>query len=356
MKKRIRLPLFLFLSVCGLVIFGLLMIYNASSVEAFQTFGDKFYYVRNQAVWAGIGFGILLFFSLFPYQKLRFFALPLIIFNFFTLLLVLIPGIGVKIMGARRWLNLGFFSFQPSEFLKLTLSVYLSAWLEQKRSIWPFLVITFFLLTLIIAQPDLGTSIIIVVTSFLVYFVSGGSIKSLLLFTSLFLLLGGLVIFSSGYRKSRIVTFFNPAVDPLGQSYHLRQILIALGSGGLTGLGLGESKQKYRYLPEATTDSIFAVIGEETGFLGGTFLIFFFLLLIYLGLKIARRAKDRFGQLLAVSLTSWIGLQAFVNFGAMLSLIPLTGVPLPFISYGGSTLVVAMASMGILINIAKDKK
>ncbi len=356
MKKRSRLPLFLFLISCSLALFSLLMIYNASSVEAFQTFGDKFYYVRNQTISLLIALMVLAFFTLFSYQNLKIFALPLLILNFLALILVLIPGLGIKIMGARRWLNLGFFSFQPSEFLKLSLSIYLAAWLEQKRSIWPFLAITLLFLTLIMFQPDLGTSIIILLTSFLVYFVSGGSLKSFFLFLLFCLFLGSLLIFSSDYRKNRIITFLNPTIDPLGKSYHLRQILIALGSGGLLGLGLGESKQKYLYLPEATTDSIFAVIGEETGFLGATTLIFTFLLLIYLGLKIAIQAPNRFGQLLAVGLISWLGLQAFINFGAMVSLVPLTGLPLPFISYGGSSLIVAMASIGILINIAKNKK
>lgn len=356
MKKRSQTPFLLFLLACGLVLFGLLAIYNASSVEAYQTFADKFYYVRNQATWAGLGLLILLVLSVFPYKNLKFLALPLLVVNFLALVAVFIPGLGIKIMGARRWLNLGLFSFQPSEFLKLTLSLYLAAWLEEKRAIWPFLLITFFLLGLIVMQPDLGTSIVLIATAFLIYFVAGGSVKSLFLLSLIGLALATVLILTSDYRKSRILTFFNPMVDPLGKSYHLRQILIALGSGGLTGVGLGGSRQKYLYLPEATTDSIFAVIAEEIGFLGSAILITLFLLLIYTGLRVAGRTQNRFGQLLAASLTTWLGIQAFINFGAMTSLVPLTGIPLPFISYGGSSLIVALSSIGILMNIAKEKK
>ncbi len=192
------------------------------------------------------------------------------------------------------------------------------------------------------------------VMSLLVYFLSGAGITKLFSIAFFGLITAIVAIFSSTYRRNRILTFLDPSADPLGKSYHVRQILIALGSGGFFGVGLGQSRQKYQYLPEATTDSIFAVIAEETGFIGAVALIAVYLLFIYLGFKIALRAHDRFGRLLAASLTVWLGVQAAINFAAMVSLVPLTGIPLPFISYGGSSLVVALASVGILINISRE--
>ncbi len=360
-KTKKNLPFFLLSLVASLVLLGFLMIYNASSFESYRIFGNKYHFLRNQAIWGGVGFLGLSLASFFDYKRLKIAALPLLVFNFFLLLIVLIPGVGVRISGARRWISFGnffggreFLGFQPSELLKLCLSLYLAAWLEEKRPILPFLIVIFVLLFLLILQPDLGTGVVIVASAFFVYFVSGAPIKKLLFFSFFALLLGLGLIFSSEYRRNRILTFLDPSLDPLGKSYHMQQILIALGSGGFWGLGLGQSRQKYQYLPEATTDSIFAVIAEEVGFLGASFLVLFYLLLIFLGFKVVRQAKDRFGQLLACSLTTWLGLQAFVNFSAMVSLLPLTGIPLPFISYGGSSLVVAMVAVGILINIARQ--
>jgi len=354
LKKKPISPSWLIFLICiGLVLFGLFAIYNASSFEASQVFKDKFYFVRSQAISAGVGLFFLLLAVFFPLRKLKALSLPLIIVNTFLLILVLIPGIGMKILGGRRWLNLGFVSFQPSEFLKLTLSFYLAAWLEERRPIWPFLFLILFLIGLIVLEPDFGSAAVIITSAFLVYFLSGARIFQLLFISGLCLLIGIILIFSSSYRRNRIETFLNPTTDPLGQSYHLRQILISLGSGGFFGVGLGKSLQKYQYLPEATTDSIFAVIGEETGFLGCTFLVIVFTGLIFLGFKIAKNTGDRFKRLLVCGLTINLGMQAFINFSAMVSLIPLTGIPLPFISFGGSSLIVAMASIGILINCAR---
>ena len=330
------------------------MIYNASNFEAYRIFSDKYHYVKSQALWIAIGLVFLLLTASLPYRKLKLISFPLIIISCFFLLLVLIPGIGTKALGARRWINLAGFSFQPSEFIKISLCIYLAAWLQEKKPILPFLVLIFSLVGLIALQPDMGTGIVILITAFLVYFVAGGSIGKLIMFSCIGFILGIFLIFSSEYRSNRIKTFINPSQDPLGTSYHMRQILMALGSGGLSGVGLGQSKQKYQYLPESTGDSIFAVIAEETGFFGSTVLILLYLLLIYIGLKITENAKDQFGRLLACGLTCWIGVQAFVNFAAMVSLLPLTGIPLPLVSYGGSSLIVSMISIGILISIARD--
>jgi len=202
-------------------------------------------------------------------------------------------------------------------------------------------------------EPDLGTTVVIITSGLVVYFASGASLITLLGFLILGLLGGLGLILSSPYRKGRLLTFFNPGRDPLGESYHIRQVLLALGSGGLWGLGLGQSRQKYEYLPAVMSDSIFAVIAEELGFIGGALILLAFLLIVWRGLKIGLGAPDRFGQLLAVGITAWISLQALINLAAMVALIPFTGIPLPFISYGGSSLVVALAGMGILVNISK---
>ncbi len=203
-------------------------------------------------------------------------------------------------------------------------------------------------------EPDLGTAVVLAVTSFLIFFVSGPPVWSIFLVCLLGLASGTGLIFTSEYRRQRLLTFLNPSQDPLGTSYHIRQILIALGSGGIFGVGLGQSRQKYEFLPEVTTDSIFAVIAEEVGFIWAKILILIFLLLIWRGISIAKKAPDEFGRLLALGIISWVGFQTLVNLGSMVALIPLTGVPLPFISYGGSSMVLILTAMGILVNISRQ--
>lgn len=341
--------------VLGLTVFGLIMVGNASVVEAYRDFGDKFYYFRLQAQWMALGLLAFILASFLDYRKLRLIAVPLMLFTLISLVLVLIPGLGSKVLGARRWLGFGVFRFQPAELVKLSLVLYLSSFFANKKHPLPFLVIMGMLVVLIMLEPDLGTAIIVVTTSVVVYFASGAPLLLIGLMGLIGLISGAGLIFSSPYRKERLLTFFNPTRDPLGASYHIRQILIALGSGGLFGVGLGQSRQKYEYLPAVTTDSIFAVIAEEIGFVGAILVLLTFLILIWRGFKIAKEAPDDFSRLLAVGLISWIGFQALVNLGAMVALVPLTGVPLPFISYGGSSLVLSLLGMGILVNISKQK-
>lgn len=340
--------------VWGLTIFGLIMVGNASVVEAYRDFGDKLYYLRLQAQWAGLGFLVFLGASLFNYQRWKLFALPFLIFTVICLILVLIPGLGVTVLGARRWLTLGPIRFQPAELAKLSFILYLASFFATKKNSLPFLAILGLIVGLIMLEPDLGTAVVLSATSLAVYFASGAPILRMTLM-GLMGLIGGLgLIFSSAYRRERLATFLNPTIDPLGASYHIRQILIALGSGGLLGVGLGQSRQKYEYLPAVTTDSIFAVIAEELGFVGSVAILLLFLFLVWRGFRIASRAPDDFGKLLAVGITSWIGFQVLVNLGAMVALIPLTGVPLPFISYGGSSLVLVLAGAGILVNLSRQ--
>lgn len=334
-------------------LFGLVMVYNASVAEAFALFSDKTYFLRLQARWLALGWLALAAAALVPIAWVKKLASGLLLLSLLLLLLVLMPGWGSEALGARRWLNLGGFQLQPTELAKLALVIYLAAWLEKSRPLWQFgLVLTAFL-GLIMLQPDLGTALIIISTGVLVFYASGAPLTSLLLLAVLGFSSGAGLILTSPYRKERLLTFFNPLHDPQGSSYHIRQALIAIGSGGLWGLGLGESRQKFQYLPQVTTDSIFAVIAEEVGFLGAGAVILSLGMIVWRGMRIARLAPDRFSRLLAVGVSSWLGLQIFINLGAMLALVPLTGVPLPLISYGGSSLIVNLAAIGLLLNLSR---
>lgn len=343
-------------TVLFLTFFGLVMIANASAVEAFRDFGDKFYLFKLQAYWSILGLVVFWLISFFPYQKLASGAKYFLFSIFITLFLVLLPNLGFSIFGARRWLDLGFVRFQPAELTKLFFIIYLAAYLTKKKSAGPLLLVSGLIISLIMLQPDLGSTIVIIVSGFLVYFAAGASWWQILGLGFTGLVAGLALIFSSAYRRERVLTFLDPFRDPLGASYHIRQVLIALGSGGLFGVGLGQSRQKYEYLPAVATDSIFAVIGEETGFLGAALLVGGFLFLIWRGLKVAQNAPDQFGRLLSVGIISWLGIQAFVNLAAMVALVPLTGIPLPFISYGGSSLVLVLTGAGILVNISRQGK
>ncbi len=343
------------LVVIGLSLFGLLMVYDASVVEAYHKFSDKYFYLKQQLKWLGLGWLSGLFFAKLNYKKLAKLAGWGMLAALILLVVVLIPGMGVKALGAKRWINIAGFSLQPAELTKFVFVLYLASWLTKERRFLPFLLLSGLILGLIILEPDLGTAVVIITTGFLVYFAAGAPLFYMSLLALLGLLGGLFLIWVSPYRRRRLLTFFDPTVDPLGASYHIRQVLIAIGSGGLFGLGLGKSRQKYQYLPAATTDSIFAIIAEETGFFGSLLIILAFLFLIWRGIRIAKEAPDRFGQLLAAGISSWIGIQALVNLAAMVALVPLTGVPLPFISYGGSSMVTSLAAMGVLFNISKNK-
>lgn len=344
--------LFVGLITC-LTVFGLVMVFDASVVEAYRDFGDKFYFFRLQAIWAAIGFAALITTAIIPLSLVKKISLPLFLLALSLLVAVLIPGIGVKVQGARRWLSIGSFTLQPSEIAKLATILYFSSWLSKHQRFVPFAFLTLTILGLVVLQPDLGTAIVIVLIASFLYFLSGSPVKNILLIAGAGLLLGLTLIVSSPYRLTRLKTFLDPASDPLGASYHIRQVLIALGSGGIFGQGIGRSRQKFEYLPEATTDSIFAVIAEETGFVGGLLVIVAFIALTNQGYKIAKNASTKFTQLVAGGITTWFATQALINLAAMVALVPLTGIPLPFISYGGSSLITALAAAGLLVNISR---
>lgn len=344
----------LFFLPLALSFFGLLMILDASAIVALQDFGNRFYYVERQAVWFILGLFSLVFFSLIDPRLIKKLSFPFFLVSFFFLVLVLFPGLGQEVYGGRRWLDFGPLGFQPAELAKLSLILYLAALFERKREFLPFLSVTGLVLILLLLEPDLGTASIIISTAVCLYFVSGAPLKQISVITLFGLILGPLLILFSPYRKKRLLTFLNSSFDVQGASYHVRQALIALGSGGLFGRGLGLSRQKFHFLPEVTTDSIFAIFAEEFGFLGTLLLISVFVFLYYRGFKAAVKVKDDFSRLAAVGIIICLSLQTLINLGAMAALIPLTGVPLPFISYGGSSLLISLTGMGIVYNISRE--
>lgn len=295
------------------------------------------------------------FFSYFDYKRLYYIAFPLLLVSLIFLVAVLIPGIGSTVYGARRWIDFGFFSFQPTELAKISVILYLSSWFlyKDRKRFLHFILILTSMIGLVMMQPDLGTSIIIFSLFIAIYFLSGEKLKYL--YGLLPIALVGVVglILASPYRLRRLMSFLDPHADPQGISYHINQILISLSSGGILGRGFSNSRQKYQFLPEAHTDSIFAIIGEEVGFIGSVLLIMVYLLLLYSLYQVAVHSKDRFGFLLTGSILTLMSLHAVINLGGMTALLPLTGVPLPFISYGGSSLVIFYSLMGIVISVAR---
>ncbi len=338
-----------------LTIIGLFFIFEASSISAYREFGDSFFFLKRQAIWFILGLFSMFSLAVFDYRRLQYFAFPALIATIGLLILVLLPGVGSSVSGARRWIDLGIISFQPTEFAKFSVILYLSSWLlhKQKQRFLSFMMLMTFILALVMIQPDMGTTIILFSLFILTHFLAGEPTRHLLALVPVAITGFLILVKTSPYRMRRFLSFLDPNVDTQGISYHITQILISLSSGGLFGRGFAGSRQKYQFLPEAQTDSIFAIIGEEVGFLGSILIIGVYLALMYVVYRAALNAKDRFGFLLASSTFALISIQILVNLGGMVGLIPLTGVPLPFISYGGSSLLVFFALMGIVINVSR---
>lgn len=353
--QKHKLDLLFLICVILLSLFGLLMIYDASQFEAFQSFNDKYYFARQQSISFILGIIALIFFSLFNYHNLKKFANFFLFFSLLLLILVFIPNLGISAYGAHRWLKLGFITLQPAEIIKMAAIIFFANLFSKQFKLAPFLILVGVVAIIVgILQKDLGSAIVFGVISFGMYFIAGAPIKHFIAVVVAGLAAIVSLILIAPYRIKRVLAFLDPFSDPQGYSYHITQVLIALGSGGFTGLGIGQSRQKYSFIPEVTTDSIFSIIGEEFGFIGSTIVIILFGILIYKGFKIAENCPDKFGKLLAVGLIIWIGAQTVVNLSAMVSLMPLTGVPLPFISFGGSALLVNLIAAGILLNISKQ--
>ena len=369
-KKSHPFDYTLIVAVLALLILGILILASVSTVFSQEKFGMTSYYLVHQMIW-GLGIGLLCGFIAFkmPLSFFKKWAWLFLLINLILMVLVFVSGLGVVSGGASRWIDFGFFNFQPSELLKLTFIIYLSAWLAkrtQKKSLkkeeknWkftllPFLFILGFVALLLHFQSDASTLALIVVVGALMYFLSNTPFWHILFLISI---IGGGLLFLikfTPYRMNRVLVLFGLLDDPMGLGYQIKQSLITIGSGGILGLGLGMSNQKLGgFLPQTMSDSIFAVYAEEAGFLGSLVLISLFLVFLWRGFKIAKDSRDKFSQLFAIGISSWICLQAFINIGAMTGILPLTGIPLPFISYGGSHIVVELIGIGILLNISKS--
>lgn len=365
-RHSFQKPDFIFLITLGIIIaFGLLMLASASVPLSQEKFGTSYYYLKSQIL-RGLLPGLALFIIgyLLPYRFWKKFALLGLILGIVSLIAVFIPGLGLGEGGASRWLNFGLFSLQPSEFLKLAFIIYLAAWFDSKEktiksfsnSFVPFMILIGVLAVLLLFQPDIGTLGVISLIGMTMYFLAGAR----LLYFPIILGGGGILIYILTkifpHALNRVTVFLHPGTDPKGIGYQLNQALLAIGSGGFFGRGLGQSVQKFKYLPEPSTDSILAVIGEELGFFGILLLLILFGILIFRGFRIARLAPDNFARYLASGIISWIAIQALINTAAISGLLPLTGITLPFISLGGSSLTACLAGMGILLNISKYSK
>lgn len=344
-----------------LCLFGVVMISSASVVTSQERFGTNYYYATHQLVSLVVGLVMMVGAYFIDYRFWKKISLTMFLATLVLLIAVFLPGIGKEFGGAHRWIGIGSSVFQPSEIVKLTFIIYLASWLEKKgdqvshfsAGFIPFAFLMLILGFLIMSQPDLGTLSVILGTAVAVFFVAGAHWRHLTIGGVSLLVLIAILIKIEPYRLQRFLVFLNPSNQSLGAAYHINQALIAVGSGGLWGLGFGQSKQKYLYLPQAYSDSIFAIIAEELGFIRVSLIIAVFVFLGLRGRRIIQNAPDTFSRLLATGIITWIILQAFINIAAMLSLIPLTGVPLPFISYGGSSLIVTLIAVGILLNISK---
>jgi len=352
----------LIVTIIGLLIFGLIMLFSASSVVGYVKGGSSLYFLKHQLFGLAVGLPLLIILARIDYHRFKPLALYALVACFFLLILVFIPGLSANYGKASNWINVFGFSFQPSEFVKILFLIYLAAWLEVKadkvnslrESIGPLLIIVAIISFLMLKQPDLGTLSIILGSSFIVYFVAGIKWRYIMVVFAI-VAVGLLALVSIKSNKmERIECFKNPEANASGECYQLNQSLIAIGSGGFWGRGLGESRQKFMYLPEVWSDSIFAIIAEEVGFIFSLALIAAYLFLAYRGIIIASRAPDLFGRYLAVGISAWVVVQAILNIGGAINFIPMTGVPLPFVSSGGSALMALLAAMGILINISRQ--
>lgn len=342
--------------------FGLIMVASSSGYQAQVSFGNPLHLLTRQ-ITLGLGAGFLGFFGayLLSPSVLRKLVIPFLFLAIVLLVLVFVPGVGIAYGGSRRWIELFGFSFQPSEIAKLALILYSSSWLASHKNdlpnLWkgflPFLVVSVPIPLLIILEPNISNFAISVSLILLLLFVAGARLSHLIGLTLVSLVIFSLALFIVPARLERVLTFLNPAGDPQGASYQINQSLIAIGSGGLSGKGLGESTQKLGFLPEPSGDAIFAIISEEFGFVGSATLVLFYLLFFIIGIIIAKRTSDAFSQYVSIGFVFLVTLQAFINISAVSGLLPLTGVTLPFVSYGGTSLAVFLTGAGIVARIAK---
>ena len=362
--KKIKFDIILFISIMLLSIFGVIMIYSSSSVWAEYKFDDAFKYLKSQSLFLIVGTVLMLVVSNIDYRKYKSRANIILGICFLLLVLVIIPGIGTVRNGSRSWFGIGGFGIQPSEFMKLALIIFTAKYLEKndryindiKKGVFPILGMALLAFGLIMLQPDFGTGTILVMTIVCMLFISGVKFSFFAKIGIVGLIGAVALIIAAPYRLQRILSFVNPWVDPLGAGFQIIQSLYAIGPGGLLGMGLGNSIQKHFYLPEPQTDFIFSIISEELGFLGIVIVSGLFLTIIYRGIKIALNSNNLFGKYLAFGMIFQLSFQAVLNLMVVVGLIPVTGVTLPFLSYGGSSLLITMIGMGILLNISREQK
>jgi cell division protein FtsW len=340
------------------------MVLSASSVQAYEDYGSSFLFFVRQATYAAVGASGLWIASRMRYTAWRHLCLPLLVATGLGLILVLIPGFGKVAGGSARWIEIGPVTIQPSELAKLAVIAFTSALLagrwqrlaDPRQLALPLIPVVGFICLLIMLQPDMGTTVIVVGSVGTLVFVAGARMKHLLVAALGLITLGLGLIFVEGYRWARFISFSDPWQDPQGSGYQVIQSYYGFGSGGWFGVGLGAGRQKWDFLPNAHTDFIYSIIGEELGLVGALLVLMLFGVLVYAGARIALRAPDAFGRLLAAGITGWFAVQALTNLGAVTGLLPITGVPLPFVSFGGSALVVSLVAVGILISISRSSR
>jgi cell division protein FtsW len=347
-----------------LSLIGLVMVFSASAVVAGNRFQDPWYYLKRQMAWLAVGLVLMHIASRIDYTVWRKLAVPILAVNAALLVLVLIPSLGIVAKGARRWLQLGPIHVQPAELVKLAAVIYLSAYLAKKnekitqfaRGLLPPVLVVGALSTLVLLEPDLGTVVVLALVMLTLLFLAGAKIHHLMTLGLCTLPLVLLLILRSSYRRQRLLTFLSPWKDASDAGFQITQSFLAFGSGGLFGVGLGEGKQKLFFLPEAHTDFVLALIGEELGLTGTAFIILLFALFVMKGFQAANRARNPFGRYLGMGITLLIGVQALVNAGVVTGLLPTKGLTLPFVSYGGSSLVASLIAVGILLSISRDRQ
>lgn len=354
--KSINYTLFIIVTI--LTAIGILMIYSSSAIPALKRMNDLFFFLKRQMIWAVIGIVMMIIVSRIDYKNWD--RLFLLIFGLTIFLLILVLIMGKEVNGARRWLRLGILSFQPAELAKLTIIIYMARIIAKKgerikdfmNGFLPVMSVVGLFVMLIMIEPDAGTAVTIGIIALSLLFAGGARLKHIMFLGIMMTPLMYTLVFNVGYRMQRLKTYWDPWKDPYNSGYQIIQSYLALGSGGLFGVGLGEGKQKLFFLPEAHTDFIFSILGEELGFAGGAAVIALFAALIWLGFVISLRAEDAFGKYAALGITIMIGMQAVINICVVTGLLPTKGIPLPFVSFGGSSLLVNMMSIGILMNIA----
>ncbi len=360
-EKKRDFDFLLLLVTLTLMGVGLIMVFSSSYVVAEEQLGDRFFYLRRQGFWALLGLGGMYFFSRFDYRHLRRLAPVLVLINFILLTMVFVPGLGLEVKDAQRWIGIGSITIQPSEFTKLSMVIFTAAFFSS-RSIkidrfWSSTFIPVLVMGLsflfIVQQPDLGSALVIALGTATLIFVAGVPWQQLAAMSALAIPAVGYLAISESYRFKRLISFLDPWADPTGTGYHIIQSLYALGPGGLFGVGLGQSRQKFYYLPEPHNDFIFSIIGEELGFIGAVTVLLLFFVLLWRGLKIALTINEIFGSLLAAGITIMLGVQVLVNIGVVTGSLPVTGLNLPLVSFGGSSLFLTLCSIGILLNLSR---